>query len=559
MYHVILLENYIMKRFILICSLVVLISSNLKAQKRPGTPGNISFSQSSHRVEAYDFIEIVLNVKKPTAANPFADVSIDGTFQKNPEQVIRVKGFCDLPDGSLYKIRFMPTSTGDYTYSVTFRQGTFKKTHQGKFQAIEGKRRGLLRVDPVNHWHFIWEGTGEHYFWNGTTTYYLMGWDDETIRKVIDRLHKLKVNRLRVLLYGRNNPKPWRQPIVPTDKFQLHLNPWPAKRPDDIKNPGFDLARFNISHWQKYERLLRYAREKDIIVSVIFFIGGQVLPTPFVAGSEDEHRYYQYAIARLAPFSNVNWDLGNEHNYHRKIPGWADTLGHLVKKWDPYDHLTSAHNVIYRNPDSTWLDMQLIQQWDQGQNAYMLEHRAAQANIGRIIPQVNEEYGYEDLWEKKHIGLRAAETRRRLAWEIYMAGCYQTAGESSRTGTGMPPDTGGGWVNGRGDDTMTMLKGYSYIVDFFQGFDWWKTTPRNDLTEGDAMCLAQPGYLYVIYLPKGGNATIKLDPGNYFAQWYNPRNGEWSHSRPSTAKGPTWTSPKTRDNQDWVLFLKKNP
>ncbi|MCK4628525.1 MAG: DUF5060 domain-containing protein, partial [Sedimentisphaerales bacterium] len=243
-----------MKRITLICSLVVLMFSSLMAQERPGATGNISFSQSSQRVEAYDFIEIVLNVKKPTAANPFADVSIDGTFQKNPEQVIRVKGFCDLSDGSLFKIRFMPTSPGDYTYSVTFRQENLTKTHQGKFQAMEGKRRGLLRVDPINHWHFIWEGTGEHYFWNGTTTYYLMGWDDKTIRKVIDRLHKLKVNRLRVLLYGRNNPKPWRQPVVPTDKFKLHLNPWPAKRPDDIKNPGFDLARFNISHWRKYER-----------------------------------------------------------------------------------------------------------------------------------------------------------------------------------------------------------------------------------------------------------------------------------------------------------------
>jgi hypothetical protein len=65
-----------------------------------------------------------------------------------------------------------------------------------------------------------------------------MGWDDETIRQSIDRLHRLKINRLRVLVYGRNNPRPWGTPVVPTENFKLHLNPWVAERPDDIENPG---------------------------------------------------------------------------------------------------------------------------------------------------------------------------------------------------------------------------------------------------------------------------------------------------------------------------------
>jgi hypothetical protein len=45
-----------------------------------------------------------------------------------------------------------------------------------------------------------------------------------------------------------------------------------------------------------------------------------------------------------------------------------------------------------------------------------------------------------------------------MAWEIVMAGGYQTTGETSRRGTNVWPDTGGGWMNGRGDDTMTMFK-----------------------------------------------------------------------------------------------------
>jgi hypothetical protein len=36
----------------------------------------------------------------------------------------------------------------------------------------------------------------------------------------------------------------------------------------------------------------------------------------------------------------------------------------------------------------------------------------------------------------------------------------------------MGPDTDGGFVNGRVDDTMTMRKGYAYMVHFSSSFQW---------------------------------------------------------------------------------------
>jgi hypothetical protein len=519
-----------------------------------GTIPNIRFTKSSGEVDVYDFLEVSIQVTNPDIDNPFTEASIQGSFKLKGKSV-NVDGFCDSPDGSLYRIRFMPSHKGIYNYVITYKQKELQTSHKGSFMAKDSQRLGPLRLDPQNRWHFIWEGTGKHYFWNGTTTYYLMGWDDETIRKCIDRLARLKINRLRVLLYGRNNPRPWRQPVVPTENFKLHLNPWLARRPDDIKNPGFNLTRFNLDHWRKYERLLKYAREKNMIVSVIFFIGGQVLPTPFESGSADEDLYYRYAIARFGAFSNATWDLGNEHNFHRKVPDWADTLGHRIKEWDPYNHLTSAHNVEYRTHKSTWLDMQLIQRWDSGQNSYMLRQRQAQKQRGYIIPQINEEYGYEDIWEK-YPGQRSAETRRKNAWEIYMAGCYQTTGESSRQGTGIAPDAGGGWVNGRGDKTMTMLEGYGHIVDFFTSFDWWNYKPSNDTVEGPVSCLAKPGQLYILYFRKGGRATIRLTDDHYRSKWYNPRRGIWLQA--GHASGPAWTTSATPDQNDWILCLEKD-
>jgi hypothetical protein len=199
--------------------------------------------------------------------------------------------------------------------------------------------------------------------------------------------------------------------------------------------------------------------------------------------------------------------------------------------------------------------MQLIQRWDSGQNAFMLSQRVAQKETGYIIPQVNEEYGYEDLWEKRP-GQRAAETRRKNAWDIYMAGGYQTTGESARRGTGIPPDTGGGWVNGRGDETMTMLAGYGHIVEFFTAFDWYNCVPLAESVEGPACCLGQLGNLYILYFRDGGRATVHLTEDRFQGKWFNPRTGQWQGT--CQASGPVWTTPPTPDQDDWVLWLEKN-
>jgi hypothetical protein len=97
----------------------------------------------------------------------------------------------------------MPASPGNYSYALVYRQGEFEFTQTGEFQAVDGHWRGPIRIDPDYPWHFLWEGTREHYFFNGTTAYWLPGFREERIITYsIERLHELKVNRLRVLLAG---------------------------------------------------------------------------------------------------------------------------------------------------------------------------------------------------------------------------------------------------------------------------------------------------------------------------------------------------------------------
>jgi hypothetical protein len=528
-----------------------------KARSAADDGPEVTFIPAADKVEACDFVEATLNVKKAAAKNPFTDVAVTGRFQREGDPAVSVEGFCDSADGGTYRIRFMPSKPGKYTYSASFRQGDITKTHSGTFEATAGKRRGMVRVDKDHPWHFLWEGTGEHYFFNGNTAFLLMGWQDEkVIRDALDRQRRLKVNRLRVLLAGGRSSSFWGEPIIPNDQFHAYLNPWIAERPGDPTHPGFDYARLNVAHWQKFERLLRHARDLDVVISIVLdWNDSRVHPA---AAGDDERRYFRYAANRLGAFSNITWDLGDDISSYRDL-AWSHKMGTYLYESDPYHHLATDHPVDNKHQDRTaeWFGFTSFQEWSRPQHGWMLRQRDEQKKTGRIIPQVNEEYGYEEhypKWAQNYPDGASAENMRRTAWEIYMAGCYQTTGETARRGTGYWPDTGGGWVNGRGDGSMVMLNGYARIVDFFTSFHWWKTDPHDELVDNSAFCLAEPGKTYAVYLPRGGKVTVKLREGKYQAHWFNPRNGETKVLLAAT--GPAWTSPESPDAGDWALLLR---
>lgn len=536
----------------LILSLLLLANHRASA-----APKDVEFSASAASVAAYDFIELSLRVSAPVAGNPFTEAVVTGSFgPQGSSERVQVDGFCDSADGSLFKIRFTPSKPGEYAYSVKYAEKGFEKSYSGTFQATAGGRRGPIRVDPDHRWHFIWEGTGEHYFFHGATAFWLMGWRDERVIDFsLERLRRLKVNRVRVLLSGRTNTM-YGEPAMNTANWSVFLSPWPAVKADDFYHPGFDYTRFRVEHWQRFERMLRYARERDMIISVILDIAdGQIHLTP---GSEDERRYIRYATARLAAFSNITWDLGDDLDTFRDDQ-WAHTTGTLLESWDPYHHLATTHPVHREHQDraSEWFGFTSIQDWSRNQHALMLEERQLQIRTGRIIPQANEEYGYEDhypLWAPPPPG-DSADILRRTAWDIAIAGAYGTAGETVRRGVGIWPDSGGGWMNGRSDDTTTMLAGYAHLVDFLTSFEWWKAEPHDELVDAGHWCLAEPGRTYAVYLPQAGKVTVQLAPGRYQAEWFHPMTGEVIAI--GAAEGPSWTSPMAPGRNDWALLIRK--
>src|SRR6516225_9528164 len=73
-------------------------------QEQPGEAPEVTFTPSGDKVEAYDFLEVTLAVPKPTAKNPFTDVSVTGQFRRGDDPPVSVEGFCDSQDGTTYRI-----------------------------------------------------------------------------------------------------------------------------------------------------------------------------------------------------------------------------------------------------------------------------------------------------------------------------------------------------------------------------------------------------------------------------------------------------------------------
>jgi hypothetical protein len=540
----------------------------------PATAQKMRASVAKTQVEAYDFQEITLTLSKPFAqTNPFKEVAVTGVFQLNGGPAQTVHGFCDAQDGRVFRVRYLPTRAGRYTYSVQLvAKNRPPQTTKGSFVVVASQRRGVLQIDPAHPWHFVYANSGEHYFWNGTTAYWLLGWRDERVmEQALDRLANLGVNRLRVAINGRaHGGSRWAEPnVVESPGFTFKLNPWLAERPDDLDNPGFDVTRFNVPHWQRLDRVVARARERGIIVSIIFYVDGLDHGCdPFKKanmGNADEQMYYRYAAARYAGYENIMWDIANEYHLFRTVE-WGEKMGAYLKSLDPL-HLISVHGSSdFPFRKSPWVDVVMYQSWDEcGGYEYMLACKEAQAASGRILPQVNEEYGYEDHYPTWGCGATASKVangrngrnRSQLAWEIYLAGGYQTTGERADFGTGAGPDTGGGWINGRGNDQMTMLKYYQVIRQVFEGLEYWKMQPQRQLVNYGNLCLAEVGQQYLVYsrLPR---CRVVLPPGLVFGvEMINPQTGARQPLPDCRSdENGAWQYPKELTG-DWVFVLRR--
>ena len=393
----------------------------------------------TQQVEKWGIFE--LSVEGISAGNPFTERHIRATFTGGEEKV-SVGGFYD--GEGVYKVRFMPSFVGSYTFLVEGNYAGEEEKEQSGFFTVtapsEGNH-GPVRV--ANQFHFAYED-GKPYYSIGTTCYV---WDlqsDERIAETLESLKNSPFNKIRFCLfpkhydYNLGEPRSYPYEGTPMDSAVLtkeNFNDYTFK----VEGNHFDYTRFRPDHFAHIEwcigKLMELGIEADLIMMHPYDRWGFSSMT-----KEQDDQYWNYCIARFAAYRNVWWSLANEYDLMpaKTNEDWERYASILCEK-DPYHHLRSIHNCrSFYDHHRPWVTHCSIQRQD-------LYRTAENVNLWREIygkPVVLDEIAYEGNIQHGWGNISPQELVRRF-YEAVCRGAYPGHGE-----TYMSPDDVLWWSHG---------------------------------------------------------------------------------------------------------------
>jgi hypothetical protein len=273
--------------------------------------------------------------------------------------------------------------------------------------------------------------------------------------------------------------------------------------------------------------------------------------------------YYRELVARFAHHLAVVWNQGEENN-----AGDEDRkeIARYLRALDPYDHPITVHSKNNRAPDfyngllgDLFFEATSIQGSMENYNRDAIVLRERSAKAGRKWAVFGDEQPSAD------VGVLPDEhdpshdiPRTQALWGNLMGG---GSGVEWYFGYKFPH------MDLNCDDWRSrdrMWDQTRHALSFFRShLPFWRMSPGNALAQrADARVLAQPGEVYAVYLPAGGETRLTLEAGAYAVRWYNPRTG--GALRPGAVQsvnGPGAVSlgaPPAEAGQDWAVLVTRS-
>lgn len=300
-----------------------------------------SLSYAQKNVEQWKLFEAELEYK--STGNPFTDVNLEGLFI-NRKDSIKVNGFYDGND--IFRVRFMPTKTGKWTYTIKSNVKALKSKGYVICTAATKDNHGIVKVSDKTHLSYA---DGTPYYPFGTTAYAWVHQSKELIDQTLITLADKNFNKIRMCVFPKSYDWNHNAPL---------LYPY-----EGTADTAWDYTRFNPAFFQNIEKQIVALDALGIEADLILF-------HPYDRWNfskmdrENDERYLKYVIARFSAYKNVWWSLANEYDLikSKKKDDWKHYLS-LVHQIDPYRHLESIHYGAvmfdYKNPDITHLSLQL--------------------------------------------------------------------------------------------------------------------------------------------------------------------------------------------------------
>lgn len=373
-------------------------------------------------VEKWGLFEV--SVTGPTEGNPFTEQTFTGTFTGKNEKVTAT-GFYD--GEGMYKVRFMPSFEGEYTYETT---GSFDgAATSGSFTVTAPSEGNHGPVRVVNQFHFAYEDTTPYYS-VGTTCYAWAHQPEEIHQQTLKELDKGYFNKMRFCVFPKHYIHNFRDPETfpyegtPMDNSGLCEENFTYEM--DISGNDWDFTRFNPEHFRRIERcigeLMERGIEADIIVMHPYDRWGFKSMT-----AEQDDLYWNYVMARFSAYRNVWWSMANEYDlmFDKKLSDW-ERYAKIVCEKDPYNHLRGIHNCMaFYDHTRPWITHASLQRQDLYRHVeYTDEYRVRWGK-----PLVWDEISYEGNIDMGWGNISGQELTRRF-WEASMRGGYAGHGET---------------------------------------------------------------------------------------------------------------------------------
>ena len=375
-----------------------------------------------NQAERWGVFEVT--VSGPKDGNPFTEREFTGVFKGENEEK-KVFGFYD-GDG-VYKLRFMPSFEGEYTYET---RGNFPGAEtSGSFTVTPAGEHNHGPVHVINGCHFAYEDMTPYYSM-GTTCYVWEHQPDEIYEQTLKELDKGYFNKMRFCVFPKHYIHNFKDPVTfpyegtPVDNSGLSEETFTYEV--DFSGNDWDFTRFNPEHFRRVERAILDLQERGIEADLIVMHPYDRWGFSAMTREQDD-LYWKYVIARFSAYRNVWWSLANEYDLLRKkTPADWEHYADLLCKLDPYRRLRGIHNCIaFYDHTRPWITHASLQRQDLYRHVeYTADYRTRWAK-----PIVWDEIAYEGNIDMGWGNISGQELTRRF-WEASLRGGYAGHGET---------------------------------------------------------------------------------------------------------------------------------
>jgi CubicO group peptidase (beta-lactamase class C family) len=534
---------------------------------------------------------------EPAEPNPFRDYRLTVTFARGVKST-HVPGFfaadgaageSSAEAGDQWEVRFLPDAEGEWAFHAELVRGPDAAIREetGAEAEVAGIADGTFHIGPTDKRAPDFRGMG-------------------LLRDMKQRYFIFAGNNEPFLKGGADSPENLLafadfDATTPTHRYEPHARDW---RPGDpvwkgdrgknligalnylagkgvnaayfltmnVKGDGDDVwpwtsrnerFRFDISKLEQWELVFSYMDRLGIMLHVVhqeqendqLLDGGELGP--------ERKLYYRELIARFAHHPALVWNLGEENT---NTTAQLKSFARYIRNLDPYNHPIVVHTFPSKYEEvyapllgdpffsgaslqvgkmercatvtTTWLARSAAAGWPWA--AFLDE--IGPAKIG--VKPDSDDPDHDDV-------------RRYALWSPLMVG---GSGAEWLFGVGLPHnDTNCEDFRSR-DHIWDQTR---WALEFFRAYIPVRETQAHPdlVTPQTALCLANPGAVYAVYVPEGGPCTLRLEDGRYQIHWYNPRaGGALLSGTVATVHGPgirDLGSPPADPGRDWVILVRR--